>query len=96
MKVPDVVGKTLDEAKKELNEAGLGWKIGKQEESAKYEKGLVMSQDPADGEMVKKNTQITLDVSTGRPTRRWPCPTWSARTRPSPEGTGGRGIQGRV
>ena len=66
VKVPDVVGKTLDEAKKELNEAGLGWKIGKQEESAKYEKGLVMSQDPADGEMVKKNTQITLDVSTGK------------------------------
>lgn len=66
VKVPDVVGMTLDDAKKELNDAGLGWKIGKQEESAQYEEGYVMGQDPEDGEKVKKNTQITLDVSTGK------------------------------
>src|SRR5699024_6636071 len=28
--------------------------------------GYVMGQDPEDGEKVKKNTQITLDVSTGK------------------------------
>ena len=66
VEVPDVVGMTLDDAKKELNDAGLGWKIGKQEESAQYDKGYVMGQDPEDGEKVKKNTQITLDVSTGK------------------------------
>lgn len=66
VEVPDVVGMTLDDAKKELNDAGLGWKIGKQEESAQYEEGYVMGQDPEDGEKVKKNTQITLDVSTGK------------------------------
>lgn len=66
VEVPDVVGMTLDDAKKELNDAGLGWKIGKQEESARYDKGYVMGQDPEDGEKVKKNTQITLDVSTGK------------------------------
>ena len=65
VKVPNVVGKTQDEAKKILNEAGLGYKIGKQEESTKYEKGYVMAQDPEDGEKVDKNTQITLDISTG-------------------------------
>ena len=66
VEVPDVVGMTLDDAKKELNDAGLGWKIGKQEKSAQYDKGYVMGQDPEDGEKVKKNTQITLDVSTGK------------------------------
>ncbi len=66
VEVPDVVGMTLDDAKKELNDAGLGWKIGKQEESAQYDKGYVMGQDPEDGEKVKKNTQVTLDVSTGK------------------------------
>ena len=66
VEVPDVVGMTLDDAKKELNDAGLGWKIGKQEESAQYDKGYVMGQDPEDGEKVKKNTQITLDVRTGK------------------------------
>lgn len=66
VKVPDVVGMTLEDAKQELNDAGLGWKIGKQEESAQYDKGYVMGQDPEDGEKVKKNTQITLDVSTGK------------------------------
>ena len=66
VKVPNVVGMSLDDAKAELNNAGLGWKIGKQEESAKYEKGYVMAQDPKNGEKVKKNTQITLDVSTGK------------------------------
>ena len=66
VKVPNVVGMSLDDAKAELNDAGLGWKIGKQEESAKYEKGYVMAQDPKNGEKVKKNTQITLDVSTGK------------------------------
>ena len=66
VEVPDVVGMTLDDAKKELNDAGLGWKIGKQEESAQYDKGYVMGQDPEDGEKVKKTTQITLDVSTGK------------------------------
>lgn len=65
VKVPNVVGKTQDEAKKILNEAGLGYKIGKQEESPKYEKGYVMSQDPGSGEKVDKNTRITLDISTG-------------------------------
>lgn len=66
VKVPNVVGKTLDEAKETLNDAGLGWKIGKQGESSKYEEGYVMAQDPKNGEKVKKNTQITLDVSTGK------------------------------
>lgn len=66
VKVPNVVGESLEDAKKALNEAGLGWKLGKQEESPKYEKGYVTAQDPEGGEKVKKNTQITLDVSTGK------------------------------
>lgn len=65
VKVPNVVGKSLDEAKEILNKAGLGYKLGKQEESTKYEKGYVMGQDPESGEKVDKNTQITLDISTG-------------------------------
>lgn len=65
VEVPNVVGRTQKEAIEILNDAGLGYTIGKQEESTKYEKGYVMSQDPEEGEEVEKNTQITLDISTG-------------------------------
>lgn len=66
VKVPDVTGKSLEQAKKMLNDAHLGYKLGKKKESSKYEAGIVIAQDPKGGERVKKNTQITLTVSAGK------------------------------
>lgn len=63
VKVPDVVGLTKEEAIEELNKAGLGYKLGTEKESKKYEAGIVMEQSPKPGDKVEENTQITLIVS---------------------------------
>lgn len=65
VKVPDVRGKTLEEAKDILNEKNLGYKLGEEIDSNKYDKGEVAKQSPASGDKVKKNTQILLQLSTG-------------------------------
>ena len=63
VKVPKVVGMTEDEAKKTLNEAGLGYKVASREESEKYEEGTVCEQSVEAGEKVDKNTTIIVVVS---------------------------------
>lgn len=63
VKVPSVIGKTEDEAKKILNAKGLGVKIKARRESNKYEAGVVMEQDPGEGKRVAKNTQIEIVIS---------------------------------
>ena len=63
VKVPKVVGMTEDEAKKTLNEAGLGFKVASREESEKYEEGTVCEQSVEAGEKVDKNTTIKVVVS---------------------------------
>lgn len=63
VKVPNVVGKTEDEAKKELNGAGLGFKVDERKESNKYEAGTVSEQKTEAGKKVKKNTTIHVVVS---------------------------------
>ena len=63
VKVPKVVGMTEDEAKKTLNEAGLGYKVASREESEKYEEGTVCEQSVEAGEKVDKNTTIKVVVS---------------------------------
>lgn len=66
VKMPDVLGKTKEEAVKALNEAGLGYKTPlKEAESDKYKEGLICGQDVKAGEKVKKNTRIQLTISTG-------------------------------
>lgn len=56
----DIVGKTLDEAKVELNKIGLGIKLGGSEESDKYETGQIIKQNVKAGEMVEENTTIEV------------------------------------
>ncbi|MDD3362424.1 MAG: Stk1 family PASTA domain-containing Ser/Thr kinase [Hespellia sp.] len=65
VKVPDLVGMTEEEAKKALNEKQLGVSLARSE-SDKYDKGVVMEQRTKAGERVKKNTQITIVISTGK------------------------------
>lgn len=63
VKVPNVVGYTKQEAIDILNEAGLGYKLGTEKESTKYEAGVVMEQSPDSGKKVAKYTQIELIIS---------------------------------
>ena len=65
VKVPNVVGKTEDEAREELNKAGLGFKVVERKESNKYEEGTVSEQKTEVGKKVKKNTMIKVVVSSG-------------------------------
>ena len=63
--VPNVVGKTEEEAKQMLNEVGLGYKPVKQA-STTVPEGVVISQGTVKGTKVAKNTTITLSISTGQ------------------------------
>jgi serine/threonine protein kinase/beta-lactam-binding protein with PASTA domain len=60
----NVVGKTYDEAKKELNALGLGIKASS-ESSSLLESGYVIAQDVKEGKKVDKNTTINVTVSSG-------------------------------
>lgn len=62
--VPNVTGKTEEEAKEELNKEGLGYKASYQASST-VEKGKVISQGTKQGTSVAKNTTITLTISSG-------------------------------
>lgn len=63
VKVPNIVGKTEEEAKKILNDKKLGFKVVARKESKKYEEGLISKQSVEAGEKVEKNTTIEVVVS---------------------------------
>ena len=65
VKVPNVVGMTEEQAKKALNEKGLGFKVVERKESKKYEEGTVCEQKTEAGKKVAKNTTIQVVVSSG-------------------------------
>ena len=48
-----------------LADTGLGLEYAGEEPSTDYDKGQIMAQQPAKGEMVDKNTTISYTVSTG-------------------------------
>ncbi len=62
--VPNVVGKTEADAKKAIEAANLKWDTQTQTSST-VAKGSVISQTPASGKSVTKNTVITLVISGG-------------------------------
>lgn len=63
--VPSLTGKTMDQAKQELNGTGLGIRQAGIASSDTVEKGQIISQDPADGKTVEKNTTIEVIISSG-------------------------------
>lgn len=67
--MPDLVGKSIDDAKKMLRDAGLEVRDENILKQDSYEKeGTVLSQDPyGPGSKVSKGTQISLTVSGGFP-----------------------------
>lgn len=62
--VPDVKGKTREEALEELNARGLGLKFGGEKESSE-EEGKIVEQDPEAGSSVRANTEVTVYTSKG-------------------------------
>lgn len=68
VEVPDLRGKTIEEARKELqdSESGLGLKVVGKEASSEYAEDEIKSQDPGYGEKVKIHTTIEVIVSTGK------------------------------
>lgn len=63
--VPNVEGKSLEEATQLLSDAKLGIEIEEQIASAQYEKDVVISQEPAAGRSVKKGAKIRVKISSG-------------------------------
>lgn len=63
--IPNVTGKKLEEAQKELEEAGFSVNV-KEERSSSVAEGRVISQNPAAGTNSKKDAIITLTVSIGK------------------------------
>ena len=63
--VPALTGKTMDQAKQELNGTGLGIRQNGTASSDTVEKGQIISQDPQDGKTVEKNTTIGVIISSG-------------------------------
>lgn len=66
--VPDLKGLTREEAQSELNEKGLGAVYGGERESSDYPAGQIISQTPAAGSSVAKNTKVTYIISKGTST----------------------------
>ncbi|MEN3013028.1 MAG: PASTA domain-containing protein [Endomicrobiia bacterium] len=67
IKIPDLKGKDLQEAKRILQENNLDISEIKEVESDVVEKGFVISQEPQAGIDVKKGFKVTLLVSKGKP-----------------------------
>lgn len=66
VKVPNVIGMTEEEAKKALDKVKLGYKVVESKESDTYEEGQVIEQTPKSGKKVKKNSTVSLVLSSGK------------------------------
>ncbi|WZL74790.1 Stk1 family PASTA domain-containing Ser/Thr kinase [Clostridiaceae bacterium 35-E11] len=63
--VPNFVGKPYEEAKSNLENLGFKVELASEQNSSQYNKGYVISQDPADGTKLKPGYPIKLIVSKG-------------------------------
>lgn len=64
--VPNLVGKTEEEAEKACEEAGLRMKIVSEVESKKYEKGVIESQKTEAGARVPEDAIVQVVISSGK------------------------------
>ena len=74
VKVPDIVGKTEEEATKALKEKNLGIKVDSREDSEKYEEGTVSEQKTKAGTKVKKHSTVHVVVSSALIGKEIPVP----------------------
>ncbi|QGT99611.1 Serine/threonine protein kinase PrkC, regulator of stationary phase [Candidatus Syntrophocurvum alkaliphilum] len=63
--VPDLDGMTLQEARGELNDLGLGLDIIDEQFSDEFEQDTIMSQNPREGQLVKQGRDIRVIISKG-------------------------------
>lgn len=63
--IPDVTGDPLDDAKAELEEAGLKVKVATGQVTSEFDKGLVATQSPEEGAEAAEGDTVTLTVSKG-------------------------------
>lgn len=63
--VPNVLGKSEQQAKAQLSAAGLGVKRVDRKFSDAFDRGTVMNSDPAGGRRIRGNGAVTLTVSRG-------------------------------
>ena len=73
MEMPDLTGKTEEEAKVVIEEEGLTVGTVSEEDSDTVEKGKVISQSPAAGGTVDKGTKVDIKVSLGKKTKTYTC-----------------------
>ncbi|MGW0753697.1 Stk1 family PASTA domain-containing Ser/Thr kinase [Streptomyces sp. NPDC002587] len=64
-KVPNLLGKTEEQAKSQLSAAGLGVKRVDRKFSDAFDRGTVMNTDPAGGRRIRGNDTVTLTISRG-------------------------------
>ncbi|MDH2388831.1 Stk1 family PASTA domain-containing Ser/Thr kinase [Streptomyces sp. HNM0663] len=64
-RVPALIGKTEQEARQRLGDAGLGVKEVRRDFSETVERGTVISSDPGTGERIRGNGSVTIVVSRG-------------------------------
>ncbi|MBC9712252.1 Stk1 family PASTA domain-containing Ser/Thr kinase [Streptomyces sp. TRM66268-LWL] len=65
VEVPDVTGKTPDEARAELEEDGLKVEISQEQVHSEHDKGLVGEQSPGGGASLAEGDTVTLKISKG-------------------------------
>ena len=65
VQVPVIIGMTQEEAQAEANKYNLGIKYMGEVASTEYSAGQIVSQEPAAGTMVDKNTTISFYVASG-------------------------------
>jgi membrane peptidoglycan carboxypeptidase len=63
--VPDVRGASLDDAKRQLEDAGFSWRLADNQEGSQYDQGLVARTDPWSGNSATKGGVVTIYVSSG-------------------------------
>ncbi|MGZ9930492.1 Stk1 family PASTA domain-containing Ser/Thr kinase [Streptomyces sp. NC-S4] len=64
-KVPNLLGKTEEQARSQLSEAGLGVKAVNRKFSDAFDRGTVMKTDPPGGGRIRGNDAVTLTISRG-------------------------------
>ena len=64
--VPDLVGKTVDEATADLDKLNLKLVVGDEISSSEYDEGQIVSQDPKAEMTVKEGFPVTVNVSKGK------------------------------
>ncbi|MDR0424561.1 MAG: PASTA domain-containing protein [Clostridiales Family XIII bacterium] len=65
--LPDVVGKTEEEAKEVLDVLGIGIEIGDRVASPEIEEGRIVSQERPEGSFVKEGFTLRVNISRGAP-----------------------------